>query len=311
MTQNQGAITSTNTGTGMFAAIFGTYFFLLIIVVVVSLASLWKIYKKAGQKGWESVIPIYNIIVLLKIVELPIWYIALLFVPFVQIYIFFKIYIELAHKFGKTTAYGFGLALLGVVFLPMLAFGNNTYKSNSGSAFAANNSMNINPEMQQNYSPYQNPNMTQNMGQPLMPNGYSYPMPNNSPQQQQQDGGYTTVNNNIEGGFEDNNTEVFTGFDGDIAFNSNTNINPPLEPVGFNPGMVTMPQNNFSDVGTSVESQNVNTQTQVSPPIGPVMGTETATTPNNNVNVAKKTCPNCGSQIDANAGTCFMCGYKF
>jgi ABC-type transport system involved in multi-copper enzyme maturation permease subunit len=35
--------------------------------------------------------------------------------------------ISLAKSFGKSSGFGIGLLLLGVVFFPMLAFGNNRY----------------------------------------------------------------------------------------------------------------------------------------------------------------------------------------
>lgn len=92
------------------------------IAGILMLISQWKVYKKAGKGGWECLIPIYNIIVLLQIAELPIWYIVLYMIPIANIYAIFKTYIELAHKFGKSTGFGVGLTLVGVVFFPLLAF---------------------------------------------------------------------------------------------------------------------------------------------------------------------------------------------
>ena len=37
-----------------------------LILAVIKLIGKWKIFKKAGRKGWEAIIPIYNIIVLLE-----------------------------------------------------------------------------------------------------------------------------------------------------------------------------------------------------------------------------------------------------
>ena len=85
---------------------------LLIVMLVISLViliSIWKTFKKAGQPGWATLIPIYNTYVLTQIAKLPAYYILLTFIPVVSIYAMFKINIEIAHNFGKST--GFGIIL--------------------------------------------------------------------------------------------------------------------------------------------------------------------------------------------------------
>ena len=107
---------STTSSIGTFPLIGGSLASILIIV------SLWKIFKKVGKPGWASIVPIYNMIVLLEITELPLWYIVLFFIPFANIYALFKIYIELAHKFGKSTGFGVATVFFSIVCLPILAF---------------------------------------------------------------------------------------------------------------------------------------------------------------------------------------------
>lgn len=108
--------------------------FTLVISMAISVFTIvcnWKIFKKAGKKGWESIVPIYNVIIELEIVELPMWYIALLFLPFANIYAVFKINIELAKKFGKSTGFGVGLTLLSPIFRAILAFSDDAvYEGN-------------------------------------------------------------------------------------------------------------------------------------------------------------------------------------
>ena len=98
-----------------------------LIIIVLMIASTWKVYEKANKPGWASIVPIYNIIVLLEIVGKPLWWIALLFIPFVNFVVVILIYIELAKRFDKDTSFGFGLAFLGFIFIPILAFGDATY----------------------------------------------------------------------------------------------------------------------------------------------------------------------------------------
>ena len=125
---------------GALGAIMGVISIVSGIIGLIMLISNWKIYKKAGKPGWASIIPIYNIVVLLQIVELPLWYIVLLIVPFANVYAMFKIYIELAHKFGKSTGFGVASVFFGIICLPILAFGkNNVYVGNNTNQTQLNN----------------------------------------------------------------------------------------------------------------------------------------------------------------------------
>ncbi|MBX7127233.1 MAG: signal peptidase I, partial [Cyclobacteriaceae bacterium] len=54
-------------------------------VLLIILAAYWKIFEKAGKPGWASLIPIYNIIVLVQIAGKPVWWVLLMFIPLVGI----------------------------------------------------------------------------------------------------------------------------------------------------------------------------------------------------------------------------------
>lgn len=111
----------------LFPIIFGALGLLMIV-------SFWKIFTKAGKPGWTSIIPVYNIIVLLEIVNKPTWWVILCLIPFVNIIIFFIIWHELAKSFGKGIGYTIGLIFLPLIFIPMLAFGNSVYTPPAGTA---------------------------------------------------------------------------------------------------------------------------------------------------------------------------------
>ena len=97
-------------------------------VCVVMIIAMWKIFKKAGKKGWEAIVPIYNIIVMFEISNIPVWQIVFYFIPFANIYIMFKQYIELAKKFGKSAGFGVSTAFFPFVCLPILGFGSAKYE---------------------------------------------------------------------------------------------------------------------------------------------------------------------------------------
>ena len=96
--------------------------------IVVYLAAGWVVYTKAGQEGWKSLIPIYNLYVLLKIVGRPGWWLLLYLVPLVNIVIWIIVMIDLAKSFGKSTGFAIGLILLTPIFYLILAFGDATYR---------------------------------------------------------------------------------------------------------------------------------------------------------------------------------------
>jgi hypothetical protein len=102
----------------------------LIVVVgfgLIPVVSLWKIFEKAGKPGWAGLVPIYNIIVLMEIIEKPEWLIFM-FIPCANIYFGIMATIELAKKFGKDTTFAIGMLLLPLVFYPILAFGKAQYQ---------------------------------------------------------------------------------------------------------------------------------------------------------------------------------------
>ena len=113
---------------GALLASFGTMMLISSAVGLVMLISMWKVFKKAGKPGWASIIPIYNIYTMIQIAKLPTYYLLLFMIPIANIYAMFKIYIELAYKFNKSTGFGVGLIFLSVIFFPMLAFGDATYE---------------------------------------------------------------------------------------------------------------------------------------------------------------------------------------
>ena len=117
-------------GGGALGAILGLGFLLVwLVVMVVIVASLWKVFTKAGEPGWAAIVPIYNVIVMLKIAGKPLWWFILLLIPFVNFVVLILVMISLAEKFGKSTGFGLGLAFLGIIFFPMLGFGDARYRA--------------------------------------------------------------------------------------------------------------------------------------------------------------------------------------
>jgi hypothetical protein len=115
-------------GAGVCGAL-GTIVYLAIIVVVI--VGMWKTYAKAGQPGWGSIIPIYNVYLLCRIAGRPGWWVILLLIPIVNIVITIIVSLEVARAFGKGAGFGIGLMLLPIIFYPILGFGDAQYQGPS------------------------------------------------------------------------------------------------------------------------------------------------------------------------------------
>ena len=100
---------------------FGTLVLLAVIAFVI--AANWKIHTKAGQPGWAMFVPIYGAIVMLRICGRPWWWLLLLWFPVLWIVLCF----DLAKRFGQGIGFGLGILFLGIVFIPILAFGDAKY----------------------------------------------------------------------------------------------------------------------------------------------------------------------------------------
>lgn len=101
-------------------------------IVGLMIASMWKIFVKAGKPGWASITPFYNFIVFLEIVGKPTWWFILLFIPPVNLVIGVMLIHRLSLSFGKDKNYTAGLLFLGVIYCPLLAFSGSRYVGPGG-----------------------------------------------------------------------------------------------------------------------------------------------------------------------------------
>jgi predicted membrane protein len=139
-----------------------------ILILVLMLVSWWKIFVKMGRPGWEGIIPVYNIWVLIKMLKKPqswFWIVLIgalllsyvsqstqqqvadqvaagsymsgglilanllqLVVAIVLLVYSVKIYHALSKAFGHDSGFTVGLVLLSIIFLPILAFGDSRFQ---------------------------------------------------------------------------------------------------------------------------------------------------------------------------------------
>lgn len=105
-------------------------FFWVIYIAILALmvVSMWKLFTRAGKPGWASIVPIYNSIVMLEIAGKPIWWFFMLFIPFVNIVFAFLTLYHFSKSYGKAEGFSIGVALLSIIFIPLLAFSDAKYQ---------------------------------------------------------------------------------------------------------------------------------------------------------------------------------------
>lgn len=128
MTDYTTTTTTSSANAGAIGAVLVIYWLLILVVAILAIAGMWKTFAKAGKPGWAAIVPIYNIIVMLEIINRPLWWILLFFIPFVNFIVYIIIALDMAKAFGKSTAFGiFGLWIFSFIGYLMLGFGSAKY----------------------------------------------------------------------------------------------------------------------------------------------------------------------------------------
>ena len=102
------------------------WFVFFLIVQVIHFLGTWKLYESAGRKRWEAAIPVYNAIILMKIIGRPTWWTVLLFIPIINLIMFPVIWVETLRSFGKKTTTD---TLLGIFTFGFYIFYINYYQN--------------------------------------------------------------------------------------------------------------------------------------------------------------------------------------
>lgn len=104
--------------------------YISVAILLFMMIIMWMVFKKAGQPGWAAIIPVYNLIVGLKVAGKPWWWvfgILFVFIPIFGLLLFIVEHIFISYSisknFGQATGFAIGLILLPVIFYAILAFG--------------------------------------------------------------------------------------------------------------------------------------------------------------------------------------------
>ena len=92
----------------------------------------WKMFVKAGEPGWASIVPIYNIMILAKMGGREPTEGLMVLIPIYGIYVAYLIYVDVARAFGKEQGFAILMLLVPFVAFPMLGFGDAQFRGAGG-----------------------------------------------------------------------------------------------------------------------------------------------------------------------------------
>lgn len=96
---------------------------IFILALLVIIASLYFVFERAGESGWKALVPVYKIIVWLRIMGKPRWWLALFFLPFINLFMLLLLSVETARAFGRTKLIDHSLAaVFPFLYLPWLVW---------------------------------------------------------------------------------------------------------------------------------------------------------------------------------------------
>ncbi len=92
------------------------YTFLAGFLLIVGTLGSAMLFAKANQPWMAALIPVWNVVTVLKMVGRPVSHLAFFLVPFYNIYFFFRLCVELAQSFGKYSTIDYILVCVFNVF---------------------------------------------------------------------------------------------------------------------------------------------------------------------------------------------------
>jgi signal peptidase I len=102
------------------------YIIAAVFLILIS-AGVWKLFVKAGRKGWEAIIPIYNWYIIIKLTGKPVWWLLWFLIPGINVLVCIGLLIDFVKSFGKFTFRSqAAVVLLPFIYLPLWGFDKKT-----------------------------------------------------------------------------------------------------------------------------------------------------------------------------------------
>ncbi|WP_353116245.1 DUF5684 domain-containing protein [Microbacterium sp.] len=123
-------LSTTNGVQELFGAIFsGTTGVVALIFHIIVAIGLWRVFSKAGYPGILAIIPLVNLIFLVKVAGMTGWAVLLYLIPLVNVIFAIVVAFKLGARFGKGGGFSFFLLwLLPFIGYIVLGFGGAQYR---------------------------------------------------------------------------------------------------------------------------------------------------------------------------------------
>ena len=93
-----------------------------LVLQIIHFLGTWKLYVASGHKAWQAAVPVYNAVILMKLINRPKWWVILLFIPTINLILFAVIWVETLRSFGRNKAID--------TFLVLITFGLSIFSLN-------------------------------------------------------------------------------------------------------------------------------------------------------------------------------------
>ena len=106
-----------------------------LIISAVTIAGIWQIFVKADEPGWKSLVPLYNVILWLRMIGRPWWYVLALVTPITAVILWIILAFGTARSFKRGIFFALGVTFLPFIFIPALGFGQAEYIGGMGPSY--------------------------------------------------------------------------------------------------------------------------------------------------------------------------------
>ena len=98
---------------------------IFIILILLYQFNLFFLFKKYEENKWYSLVPVLNKLILIKIAGKPVFWILLIYVPFLNYFFMYSINKEIAEENGFDSKLALGMTFLPSVFYGKVSFNDN------------------------------------------------------------------------------------------------------------------------------------------------------------------------------------------
>lgn len=103
-------------------------YILLYLYLAVLVAGLWKLFAKAGKPSWAALVPVYNLLLWLRISGKPWWWIVLFLVPGINLLMLIIMNVNISIVLGERQFKDHVLMVIAPWYkVPQLCFSDKTY----------------------------------------------------------------------------------------------------------------------------------------------------------------------------------------